>query len=527
MTVRNIVIIVWDDIGVDQFDLYHPELAAAGPTPYFNIRANSGVRFLKNTANPICSPTRASILTGLSPNRHGVGFVTGVLSGLPTTFQMLPKVLQARGYRTAAVGKWHLTDLDEGHSDHPIRCGFQSWEGIQANPTTYTSGAYTWHTQSGLGTSNHSHSTPASYLTTYTADAAISKISGSEPFFLYVAFNAVHDPFHCPPSSLHSFGPVCGTGTTLENYRAMKEALDRETERFVSSLDLTDTLVFIVGDNGTPDTVVAGYPVAQAKGSTFLGGVRTPLIAFGAGTSPRVSSQLVQVSDFPATILDVLGFESDFPEAVDSISFASELTDSWHEVPITKRTFSYSEAFIPNGLPFSPTTWNRGAEDDIYHLVLNNGGGQKFFDVNRDPLELSPLNFYFLNDQQREAYNNLFSIIEDLGLVSTYSWAEFYIRQSTDWAFYITERAETIWAEDDYFYVPDHPWGGELPKFYFDGEWLLPLDTDFDHVKGTGNPEELVVKPEDFSIVPEQIQFRRGEWSQQENETTPWTKRNN
>ncbi len=524
MAVRNVVIIVWDDIGVDQFDLYHPELEGAGPTPYFNARADSGVLFLKNTSAPICSPTRASILTGLAPNRNGIGFVTGVLEGLSTEFNTLPKVLQARGFRTAAVGKWHLSDAVGGHLDHPIHLGFQSWEGIVANPTTYTAGAYQWHIENGLG--NHDHVTPSSYLTTYTADRAIAKIAGDEPFFLYVAFNAVHDPFHCPPTSLHSYGATCGTGTDSENYKAMKEALDRETERFVSQLDLSDTLVFIVGDNGTPTEVIDGYSNTQAKGSTYLGGVRTPLIAFGAGTSSRVSSQLVQVTDFFSTILDLFGFEEDAPEAVDSISFASELTDSWHEVPLTKRTYSYTEAFIPNGLPFSPTTWSRGIEDNNYHLVINNGGGQAFFDVNADPFEFNPLNFYLLNDQQQSSYNNLISIIEDLGLVSTYSWAEFYISQSiADWGFYLVE--ETVWAEDDFFYVPDHPWGDELPRFYFDGEWLLPLDHDLENIKATGNPEELVVKPEDFEIVPENIQFRRGEWTKEESETTPWTKRNN
>jgi len=113
------------------------------------------------------------------------------------------------------------------------------------------------------------------------------------------------------------------------------------------------------------------------------------------------------------------------------------------------------------------------------------------------------------------------TIIQDLFYTV---WAEdtFFYFPDADWEFYFVE--ETEWAEDDYFYVPDGPWG---PNFYLSDEtWLLPLTISYDHIKATANPEELVVKPEDFGIVPENIQFRRTEWEAEEPETTSWTKRN-
>ena len=124
------------------------------------------------------------------------------------------------------------------------------------------------------------------------------------------------------------------------------------------------------------------------------------------------------------------------------------------------------------------------------------------------------------------------TLIEDLFYTV---WAEddfFYTPETSHWAeddfFYVPE--ETVWAEDDFFYIPDLvDWGADWQRFYFPEEfWLLPLDIDFDHVKGTGNPEELVVLPESLETVPENIQFRRTEWEREDDtdESNSWSIRN-
>lgn len=124
------------------------------------------------------------------------------------------------------------------------------------------------------------------------------------------------------------------------------------------------------------------------------------------------------------------------------------------------------------------------------------------------------------------------TIVEDLFYTVWATDDFFYVPESSHWAeddfFYIPE--ETVWADDDFFYVPDPiDWGPDWQRFYFPEQyWLLPLTINFDYVKSTANYEELAVLPEDLNIVPEQVQFRRTEWSQDEDndEDGSWSIRN-
>ena len=124
------------------------------------------------------------------------------------------------------------------------------------------------------------------------------------------------------------------------------------------------------------------------------------------------------------------------------------------------------------------------------------------------------------------------TLIEDLFYTV---WTEddfFYVPEYPLWNpdpdgfFYVPETSH--WAEDDYFYVPDSFYWDERNLFYFDtNRWLLPLDHSFEHVKATANYEEIVVKPEDLAIVPEQVQFMRTEWEREEPVIeTMWSVRN-
>jgi len=425
----NFVVVLWDEIGKDQYGGLHPEFGGAGTTALLEARAENGVTFSKNTASGQCSPCRASLLTGLHHKGHGVGVAidvsASIAQGLDPDIASLPRVLTANGYQTAGIGKWHLSGAnDPTQIDHPLNIGFQTWEGTwrQAGQSFMTSGVTGYNGFEWIDANTASAQLVTStFLTTYTADRAIAKhaelVANGDPFFLYVCFNACHEPLICPPSALHDYGETCTSGDgPNRTFRANKQALDRETDRFLDEIDLNTTNVMVMGDNGTPDTVIQGYPSTQAKGTMYLGGMRTPLIAFGAGVSAvGFSDALVQAVDIPATILELAGLVGTFPEAIDSISFAPLLSNLSAS---RRRQLAYCDAFFPNGLPVVPDQESRSGENDRYHLVRLVDNSEKFFDVEIDPFELSPLDLDHLSRHEQQSYDDLRWVIETNGHVT-------------------------------------------------------------------------------------------------------------
>ena len=404
----NVVLLVWDDIGVDGLSCYYPGLAGIGTTKYIDARSKTGVRFRKHTNSPVCSPFRAEVLTGKKAYRSGIGTVTNSSDGvaLDPAIPTIASTLQNAGYRTHAVGKWHLTP--PGYTNlplHPVACGFQSWQGVPLNPSSYSS--YSW----GDSTTNTVINKSDVYLTEYTTDVGISHIAGSEPFFIYMCYNAAHAPFHCPPA--HHSG--CGDMSDNAYFKAMRENLDYETERFLNALNPANTIVIMTTDNGTPQGIdLHGYDPDLVKGRTFLGGVRCPMIIWGPGIpSNRTCDALTHASDVTATILDLLGLSA-MPSAVDGISFKDNLLDP--SLP-SKRVYSYSEVFAFNGIPHNIILHNQCAEDSKYHLVKDSTLGYLMFDTNKDPFERNPLDFTKLTPDQRRRQFRLMEVIESFGVM--------------------------------------------------------------------------------------------------------------
>lgn len=408
---RNIVVIIGDDIGVDQVPPYYAQ-PSPGDMPNLAGYASNGMRFNRhNAGGPQCSPGRSALLTGILPNRSGIGFVTDMGVGLDSASPCVARNLAAAGYRTSAIGKWHVSGSVAPHT-HALAMGFQRFEGPLGNVSTYTDYP-TWYDSSVGG----SYTAPG-YLTEYTATKAIAQISaGAEPYFLWVAFNAPHSPYHCPPGS---YGVSCGDSSATAKYRAMKTVLDVELGRFIQEIDLDDTVVFFFGDNGTPQGITSPYPTDHLKGTVYLGGIRTPCIVFGAGIGVGVSNALISGVDFPATAHAIAGIDPD-PDMLDSASYAPLLADSRES---GARSFSYSELFAPNGLPFVPETLTfhlRSAEDHRHHLVVGSTDDPEspveLYDVIADPFEMSPLDLDSLTRAQRASYLDLQWVIETRGQI--------------------------------------------------------------------------------------------------------------
>ena len=276
----NIVIIVADDMG-------YADLGVQGgkdiPTPNIDALAASGFRFTDAyVSGPYCSPTRAGLMTGRYPQRFGHEFNFGVQPGLglPLDEPTIADRLKAAGYRTALFGKWHL-GADGQH--HPMSRGFDEFFGFLGGQHSY------FETPPTGATAIFDGRTPVAvpaYLTDTLAGRAAEFIRRQKagPFFLYLAFNAVHTPMHATDQYLSRFGQI--PEEQRRTYAAMLSAMDDGVGRVLAALHAanleSNTLIIFFSDNGgptMPGTTVNGSNNAPLRGSkrqTWEGGIRVP-----------------------------------------------------------------------------------------------------------------------------------------------------------------------------------------------------------------------------------------------------------
>jgi arylsulfatase A-like enzyme len=303
----NIVLILADDLG-------YADVGFTGgreiPTPHIDRLAADGVRFSQGyVSHPFCSPSRAGLLTGRYQQRFGHENNPKYdphdeRSGLPPDEVTLADVLGRAGYRTGAVGKWHLGAAPRFH---PNARGFVEFFGFIGGSHNYLpglpgSGQYVIPLdRSGAAVDERE------YLTEAFAREAVAFIErqGGDPFFLYLPFNAPHGPFQAPPKTyLDRFARVGDEHRRI--YYAMVSALDDAVGRVLAALRHTgredDTIVFFLSDNGgRREAVVSSNGELRGyKEQLFEGGIRVPFLMRWPGTlAPR------RVYDRPVMALDV------------------------------------------------------------------------------------------------------------------------------------------------------------------------------------------------------------------------------
>jgi arylsulfatase A-like enzyme len=218
----NVLLVVSDDLGVDHLG-WHPVGVLAGnpaPTPVMASLAAQGVVFTEAYAAPICGPSRACLLTGRLPFRHGLG--DNPIAGeaeLPFSEWTLAEALQAHGYATGGFGKWHVS-LER---DDPNLQGFDHFDGTIAG--LKNASYYLWpRVVDGVGFNE------SGYNTSVVTDSAIDWIQGqgAGPWFAYVAYSAPHKPMERPPPALNPVTQAKATSTELELYHGTIESLDTE-----------------------------------------------------------------------------------------------------------------------------------------------------------------------------------------------------------------------------------------------------------------------------------------------------------
>jgi arylsulfatase B len=270
----NILIIVADDLGYADVGFTG---ATEIKTPNLDRFAASGVRLDRFYAAPVCSPTRAGLLTGRWPIRYGL--MKAVIPpwsrfGLSRSERTLPEWLAEAGYdRRGMVGKWHLGHHEPGML--PLQRGFTHFYGHYNGAIDYFThqreGELDWHRQD-------EPAREPGYATDLLADEAVKFIEQSpdgKPWVLYAAFNAPHDPLQAKPEDLEKYSALKGRRRT---YAAMVDNLDQAVGRLLAAVekrpDADNTLILFMSDNGGRPEFSDNRPWRGGKFEVYEGGIR-------------------------------------------------------------------------------------------------------------------------------------------------------------------------------------------------------------------------------------------------------------
>jgi arylsulfatase A-like enzyme len=308
----NFIFILVDDMG-------YADLSSFGSkdirTPNIDRLAKEGVKLTQMYSNgPVCTPTRAAFITGRYQQRVGLEWAINATEkdpGLPVEEGSLARMLKNNGYATALIGKWHLGSKPEFL---PARHGFDEFLGI-------TGGNADMYSHRNLPGENvlyegEKPTEVAGYLTEHLERRSVDFIQRhkDKPFFLYLAFNAVHWPFQRAnrPDMIRT-RETWFDGTRAD-YIEMMQSLDRGVGQVLDTLDrlglAKDTLVVFTSDNGGERLSDMG-PYFNTKGTLWEGGIHVPGLARWPAALPKgkVSNQVAITMDWTATILAAAGVQ--------------------------------------------------------------------------------------------------------------------------------------------------------------------------------------------------------------------------
>jgi len=318
----HIVIFVIDDLG-------YADVGFNGgreiQTPAIDALAAEGTVLAAHYVQPVCSPTRAALMTGRYATRTGVYTIVrpNARWGLPLDERTLADALRQAGYTTAITGKWHLGEFEPAY--RPTARGFDHQYGHYFGAIDYyqhnRDGQVDWYRDdkplSEDGYSTELIAAEASRLITQHKPVADSK-----PLFLYIPFNGVHAPLQVPDSYLQPYSALKGNRRT---YAGMLAAVDAAIGRITTALRdagmLDNTLVLFTADNGgpSPGTVTSNGALRAGKGTLYEGGVRGCAFVRWPGRIPAGtrSEEPVHVIDWFPTLVRFAGGQMEQPKPLD------------------------------------------------------------------------------------------------------------------------------------------------------------------------------------------------------------------
>lgn len=304
----NIVFFLADDVGSYDVGWRGSEIK----TPHLDKLAMAGARLEQFYVQPVCSPTRAALMTGRYPMRYGMQ--VGVIRpwadyGLPLEERMLPQALREVGYTTAIFGKWHLGSFEKSY--WPNQRGFDHWYGHLQGALDYFThvrdGKLDWY-RNGEPNKDEGYST---HLLASEAVKFIRNQPKNNPLFLYVPFNAAHSPLQVPEKYKEPYAKLKEPRRT---YAGMVAAMDEAVGEIIAAINETgrrkDTLFIFSIDNGgfAPNRVTSNGPLREGKHTVYEGGVRTAAFAtWDKKIKPNKITAPMHMVDWYPTLLKLTG----------------------------------------------------------------------------------------------------------------------------------------------------------------------------------------------------------------------------
>lgn len=392
----NVILIMADDFG---YECVTANGGESYQTPHLDQLAATGMRFENCHVQPLCTPTRAQLMTGIYNVRNYIKF--GLLDPEAITFAHL---LKEAGYATGIAGKWQLGQ-DKGLPQH---FGFDEsylWQHTRRPPRYANPGLE--HNGVEKDYSN------GEYGPTLVNDFALDFVTRHKdrPFFLYYPMILTHDPFQPTPDSADWDPKAVGekVNKDVRHFAEMTAYMDKMVGRLVDKLDELQlrkrTLVIFLGDNGTHPSVTSrfkGTAYRGGKGSTTARGMHVPLIVNWPGhvAAGKVNENLVDSTDFLPTICDAAGVKAPETLKLDGVSFLPQLVGS--EGPAREWIYCW---YARDG---GAETKHEFAMNRKYKLYRDG----RLFDLVADPFEEQTLNRDGLASDAVEAVAELQAVLD-------------------------------------------------------------------------------------------------------------------
>ncbi len=407
----NVLILLADDLGWADVGYRGSEIQ----TPNIDRLAEEGVRLERFYSAPICSPTRAALMTGRDPLKLGMAYDQihpWYNGGLPPGAYTIAGAFKDAGYQTGLVGKWHL-----GHTQQhqlPNAHGFESFHGHLHTNTDYFA-----HEREGahdLQQNGKSVRLEGQYLTHVQARESVRFIEqrdSDRPFFLYVAFTAPHSPMQAPEEAVDRYAHL-PEKNYRRTYAAMVDEMDRAVGAILDSLErqgIADhTLVLFFSDNGGFRSFGGNNaPLRGQKGETFEGGIRVPAVVRWPGhlTAGAQIDHLISVMDVLPTLASAAGVPLVQDRPLDGI-------DMWTAISNGEAAPEREPIFFASEIPL-PGMIHLAVIDGSWKLVQIVREGQTetrvrtlLFEIEEDPLEQTDL-----SEQHPEVAQRLAQKIRD------------------------------------------------------------------------------------------------------------------
>lgn len=374
----NVIIIVADDLGYGDLGFQGGKDVS---TPNLNRLAQSGTRCTNGYVNcPVCSPTRAALVTGRYQQRFGHEFNPGQQQdeearakfGLPTTEVTIANQFKKAGYHTGQVGKWHLGFNTQFQ---PLQRGFDE-------SFSFLGGAHPYFPPESGGKAgifrNGEEIHEPEYLTDAFGREGASYIerNAKQPFFLLLTFNAVHAPLDAQKDKLEQFKEI--SDSKRRSYAAMLSSMDDAVGRVLNQLDKSaiaqNTLIFFISDNGGPTQANGSQntPLNGVKATVWEGGIRVPFVVSWPGVIPANATydQPVIAHDIFATASAAVGVGLPEGRVIDSVNLLPYLKG--------ENTSAPHEALF----------WRFGEQQAVrkgnFKLLRLRDGNEHLFDLSKD-----------------------------------------------------------------------------------------------------------------------------------------------